>query len=61
MQNNQKPTSNLLNPFYAEVSLTKYEWKPFLQATYTRDILQTLPTICLHDYIPGMVQKVALD
>lgn len=61
-QNNQRMNrENMKNPFYAEVSISRFQWSAYLQTTISEEMVDSLPTVCLHDFLPGTVQKIALD
>jgi hypothetical protein len=59
----------MANPYYGEISVTRVS-KMFYHNSYFdyadkndfyKYVMGRIPQICLHDFVPGTVQKIAFD
>lgn len=63
--NKQINRANMHNPFLAEITLTRVLKETYLVQNNTSDLITRVserqPNLCLHEFIPGTVQKIAFD
>lgn len=63
--NKQINRSNMQNPYLGELTVSRVRKSAYTSQDNTVDLYENLmdrqPRICLHEFIPGTVQKIAFD
>lgn len=63
--NKQVAMSNMMNPYLGEITISRVNKTSYLNQENDKELFEDLksrlPQICLHEFIPGTVQKIALD
>lgn len=68
-QTNSIPSGNDFNPFYSEISLSRFSKSTFVGTSmklqdkydFVDNMLERQAEICLVHYIPGVVMKIAFS